>query len=182
MKRLLDRCGALLLRDVPEDKRDTLTEYKELSISCRELCQSDCPEAISAMLESGSVSLESLSRDERLLYQTLIDKLDSKARRKPAPTIKKLDTRFDRLTGIRRKHPGCRITICRVDVDGSFSCDDEHYRVDTSQGKYAPRKTRYGDQYDMDRILVIALPDGGRAFADQDGYMIDSNLVETTER
>ncbi|MBR6710520.1 MAG: hypothetical protein IKI81_03220, partial [Selenomonadaceae bacterium] len=56
---------------------------------------------------------------------------------------------------------------------------DECYRVDSTQGKYAPYKTRYGNQYDMDRILVIALRDGGLLFADQEGHVLDLRSIKT---
>ena len=83
---------------------------------------------------------------------------------KPRPS-----TRFERLEAIRRQYPGCQMRLCQVDVNGDFQYENERYRVDSTRGKYAPHKTRYGDQYDMDRILLILLTDGGRAFADQDG-------------
>lgn len=67
--------------------------------------------------------------------------------------------------------------ICRVNTEGDFVYGENIYRVDSAQGKYAPHPTRYGDQYDMDRIIVIHLPDGGLQFADQDGYLLEGQMV-----
>ena len=57
VKRLLDRCGTLLLRDVPPGNRDTLTSYKEMTVGSREINLSACPEGIAEMAESGQVQL-----------------------------------------------------------------------------------------------------------------------------
>lgn len=71
--------------------------------------------------------------------------------------------------------------ICRVDVDGSFSYQRSRYQVDVSEGRYAPKKTRYGDQYDIDRIIVILRRDGSRLFADQNGALLKDELVREVE-
>lgn len=54
--------------------------------------------------------------------------------------------------------------------------------MDSTEGKYAPHKTRYGDQYDMDRIIVIDVPDGSVHFADQDGYLMDDGMIAVLTR
>ena len=171
MKRLLDRCGTLLLRDVPPDERDTLTSYKEMVVGSREINVSDCPEAIAEMLESGCVRLNRLTPDDRLRYELLTDKLDERigAQKKKVARARP-STRFERLEAIRNAFQGCTIHGCRVDTDGCFEHNGAVYQVDSTEGKYAPHKTRYGDQYDMDRIIVIDVPDGSVHFADQDGY------------
>lgn len=170
VKRLLDRCGTLLLRDVPQAERDTLTSYKEMMIGSRELSASSCPEAIAAMIEHGQANLLELSPDDRLRYQILTENLDARCDSKASAPKSRASTRFERLEAIRKNHPGCQLMTCRVDVDGSFECRGRMFRVDSNQGKYAPHKTRYGDQYDMDRIIGICCPDGRICFADQDGY------------
>ena len=72
--------------------------------------------------------------------------------------------------------------ICRVDVDGFFSFGGRNYRVDSICGKYAPHKTRHGDQYDMDRIIGIQCTDETVKFADQDGYEMDDEMIEAQEK
>lgn len=67
--------------------------------------------------------------------------------------------------------------ICSVDVDGNFQYEGAMFCVDSRQGKYAPHKTRYGDQYDMDRIICIRKADGGMLFADQDGYLLEEKRI-----
>lgn len=181
VKRLLDRCGTLLLRDVPPEHHDTLTSYKEMIIGSREINLSDCPEAIAELAESGALDLSLLSADDKLRFELLKDKLHGQNKE----TVKEKprhSTRFDRLEAIRRRYPGCKMEICRVDVDGFFSFGGRNYQVDSTRGKYAPHKTRYGDQYDMDRIIGIKCTDGTVKFADQDGYEMDHEMIEVQEK
>ena len=181
VKRLLDRCGTLLLRDVPPEHHDTLTSYKEMIIGSREINLSDCPEAITELAESGALALSLLSADDKLRFELLKDRLHPRNKE----TVKEKprhSTRFDRLEAIRRRYPGCKMEICRVDVDGFFSFGGRNYQVDSTRGKYAPHKTRYGDQYDMDRIIGIQCTDGTAKFADQDGYEMDDEMIEVQEK
>lgn len=186
MKWLLDRCGTLLLRDVPEASRDTLTSYKESMIRLREINASDCPPCVSSVLEGREITRESLCDTENQSLNAFLDHLNEKEQLFRKPREKKenprLSTRFERLEAIRKQYPGCQMQLCRVDVNGDFQYENEHYRMDSTHGKYAPHKTRYGDQYDMDRVLMILLPDGGRAFADQDGYLLAGEMVTKIER
>lgn len=183
MKRLLDRCGTLLLRDVPPDERDSLTSYKEMVVGSREISVSDCPEAIAEMLEGGCVQLNRLTPDERLRYALLTDRLDAHmGPQKKKETRARPSTRFERLESIRKSFPGCSLHGCGVDVNGRFEYRGSVYQVESTKGKYAPHKTRYGDQYDMDRIIVIDVPGGSRHFADQDGYMIDDGVIAVRVR
>lgn len=183
VKRLLDRCGTLLLRDVPSEEKDTLSSYKERIVGSREINASDCPEAIAAMLESGYVDRNLLSADDRLKYSMLLDAVESHAAgaRKKREKKERPSTRFDRIEAIRKANPGCVMETCPVDVEGHFFCFGAQYRVDSTQGKYAPRKTRYGDQYDMDRIIGILRPDGRVLFADQAGYLMAEETITRPE-
>lgn len=186
MKWLLDRCGTLLLRDVPEDSQDTLTSYKESMIRLREINASDCPPSVSSLLEGSEITQQSLCDTENQSLNTFLDQLSEweQVLKKPRKRKEKAhpSTRFERLQAIHKQYPGCQIRLCRVDVNGDFQYDNEQYCVDSTCGKYAPHKTRYGDQYDMDRILVILLPNGSKAFADQDGYLLDAGMVTKIER
>lgn len=183
MKRLLDRCGTLLLRDVPSEKKDTLTSYKEMVVGSREINASDCPEAIASMLESGCMDRNLLTADDRLKYDMLLDAVENYGAGTEKKRVKKAHqlTRFERIEGIRRANPGSVLETCAVDVDGYFLCFGMQYRVDSTHGKYAPRKTRYGDQYDMDRIIGILRPDGRVLFADQDGYLMTEETITRPE-
>lgn len=181
VKRLLDRCGTLLLRDVPPEYHDTLTSYKEMIIGSREINLSDCPEAIAELAESGALDLSLLSADDKLRFELLKDRLHDQ-NKKTVKEKPRHSTRFGRLEAIRRKYPGCKMEICRVDVDGFFSFGGYNYQVDSTRGKYAPHKTRYGDQYDMDRIIGIQCTDGTVKFADQDGYKMDDEMIKVQEK
>ena len=73
VKWLLDRCGTLLLRDVPEDSRDTLTSYKESMIRLREINASDCPPSVSSLLEGSEITQQSLCDTENQSLNTFLD-------------------------------------------------------------------------------------------------------------
>lgn len=55
------------------------------------------------------------------------------------------------------------------------------YQIAPDFDKYAPHKTRYGVQYDMDRVLI--LHDGSKAilFLAQDGTEIPNDMITHTE-
>ena len=182
---MLDRCGTLLLRDIPKGEQDTLTSYKEMIVGSREISVSDCPEGIAQMAEDGAIDIGSASIDDRQRYALLIEKLDARERIGQAAETslrrRKRETRFDRLNAIGREYPNCAMHGCRVDVDGVFLFHGDRYRIDGACAQYAPRKTRYGDQYDMDRVIVIACPGGGVIFADQDGRILDQAMIMKCE-
>ena len=150
-------------------------------IGRREINLSDCPEAIAELAKSGALDLSLLSADDKLRFELLKDRLHDQNKK----TVKEKplhSTRFGRLEAIRRKYPGCKMEICRVDVDVFFSFGGYNYQVDSPRGKYAPHKTRYGDQYDMDRIIGIQCTDGTVKFADQDGYKMDDEMIKVQEK
>lgn len=183
VKRLLDRCGSLLLRDIPLDKRNTLTSYKEMVIGSREIGFSDCPAQLAAMAECGNVRLDMLPKEEKQAYRQLTERLDERCGScSEKKDNKRRTTRFDRLNEIQRMYPGATLHRCQVDTDGCFEYNGAVYQVDSTQGKYAPHKTRYGDQYDMDRIIVIDVPGSGIHFADQDGYLMDDGMIAVLTR
>lgn len=99
VKRLLDRCGTLLLRDVPKGNRATLTSYKEMMVGSREINISDCPEGIAQLFEEGMTDIAKATPDDRLRYSVLKEKLDALAGdsvEKDKPCYKKRSTRLDR--------------------------------------------------------------------------------------
>ena len=182
IKRFLDCCGYLLLRENPEG---TLTDYEEMMHGSREISVSSCPSWIGDKVDGGGCTLTAGQADEQARFECLLDKLDQrveKYKRREKKRRVRAGTRFDRLEAIRKAHPGCSLTGCRVDVNGAFEYDGKRYRVDSTRGKYAPRDTCYGEQYDMDRIVVIALPGGGKLFADQDGWPVDAEMITELER
>lgn len=185
VKRLLDRCGTLLLRDVPKGGQDTLTSYKEMIVGNREISVSACPGGYAEMLENGALVIGNASADDRLQYALLTEKLDSRGRSDQETDASKGQekkiTRFDRLEAIRRDHPGCEMQGCRVDVDGVFFFREARYQINAECARYASKKTRYGDQYDMDYVIAAALPNGVVLFADQDGCTIDYAMITRYE-
>ena len=88
--------------------------------------------------------------------------------------------RADRSGQIDRNYgAGSRAEIATVsvDTDNRFIYNGRVYELDSSLKQYAPKRTRYGDQYDMDRVTVIDCGDGEIHFVDQDGYDIEDNMI-----
>ena len=75
IKRFLDSCAYLLLRDNPEG---TLTDYKEVMHGRNEIDVSSCPSWIADRMDAGGCTLSGGMEDERTRFECLLDKLDSK--------------------------------------------------------------------------------------------------------
>ena len=69
----MDRCGTLLLRDVPSDDRGTLSDFKEAFRRSREINMSDCPGCVLELLETGELNASALNRDERRELQEFLN-------------------------------------------------------------------------------------------------------------
>lgn len=76
IKRFLDGCAYLLLRDAPEG---TLTDYKEIMRGRKEIDVSSCPSWIADRLDAGGHTLSCAAREEQERFQVLLDRLDEKA-------------------------------------------------------------------------------------------------------
>ena len=141
---------------------------------------SDCPVSVLQLLETGKLETTSLNRDERReLMKFLNGSEDGKGVR--LKKVKHRETRFDRINALMKQNPRSKLTTVRVDTDNRFCYKDSKYKIDPFVKGYAPRHTRYGDQYDMDRIMVIDSGSGQLHFADQDGYAIEDNMIQTLE-
>jgi len=157
VKRFLDGCAYILLRD---NSDGTLTDYKEMIIGSKEISASSCPAFISDIIDGGGATLCMGDEDEMLRFETMLEDLDAKARSrksksKPKKKPKK-ETRSERIDRIRREFPGCRLSIpLPVDTFGNFMYNGVEYHIDERCERYRPRMTRYGEQYDMDRISVV---------------------------
>ena len=98
----------------------------------------------------------------------MLERVDAKAKAyeskereaKKAEKRARQTTKLSRMTQIEREYPGCACQGCRVDTDGVFESMAMRFCISPDCAKYAPHRTRYGDQYDMDRVLVFTCPDG----------------------
>lgn len=179
IKRFLDGCAYILLRDNPEG---TLTHYKDIMIGSKEISASSCPAYIADMIDGGGATLNGGDADEQLQFSALIEKLDEKAKavmnRQERKSRCKRDSRFDRIAAIHRAYPGCSISMpLAVDTCGQFFHENVHYLIDERCEQYRVHKTRYGDQYDMDRITVVRCKNGKLVFFDQAIRQIDSSMI-----
>ena len=155
IKRFLDGCAYLLLRDAPEG---TLTKHEERKHERYEISVSSCPAWVSGLIDAGSYSPRGNSDAEEACFRCLLDRLDERAperlREKERPN-RHAETRFQRLQKIRTEYPGCFIHVAAVDTDNRFCHGGQVYCISAEAGQYAPRQTREGELYDMDRVLVV---------------------------
>ena len=173
----MDRCGTLLLRDVPSDDRGTLSDFKEAFRRSREINMSDCPGCVLELLETGELNASALNRDERRELQEFLNGINKEEQPLAKEKKRPRETKFDRINRIKNLYPGGRLTTVVVDTDNRFLYNGRRFELDQSLDQYSPRHTRYGDQYDMDRVMVIECDDGSLFFADQDGASIDGGYV-----
>ena len=173
----MDRCGTLLLRDVPSNDRDTLSAYKESILNSREINMSDCPACVLELLETGEMETAMLNRDQRRELQEFLNGTDEGEKPVSVRNKQRRETRFDRINKLMNLFPDGRITTVSVDTENRFVYCGRSYRIDPGVECYAPRHTRYGDQYDMDRVMVIERGDGSLYFADQEANPIHESMV-----
>ena len=87
IKRFLDGCAYLLLRDNPEG---TLTDYKEMTRGRNEIDVSSCPAWVGDLLDAGGYSLRGGDIEENARFACLLERLEerrkntkSKRRKRP---------------------------------------------------------------------------------------------------
>lgn len=76
IKRFLDGCAYLLLRDAPEG---TLTKHEEIKHERYEISVSSCPAWVSGLIDAGSYSPRGNSDEEEARFRCLLDRLDERA-------------------------------------------------------------------------------------------------------
>lgn len=181
IKRFLDGCAYLLLRDAPEG---TLTKHEERKHERYEISVSSCPAWVSGLIDAGSYSPRGNSDEEEACFRCLLDRLDERAperlREKERPN-RHAETRFQRLQKIRTEYPGCFIHVAAVDTDNRFCHGGQVYCISAEAGQYAPRQTREGELYDMDRVLVVEHEGKPALFLDQSAYAIAPEHVRLCE-
>ena len=143
---------------------------------------SECPESIQAMLEGGSLQSINMSSDQQRQMRDFLSGMDELPAKKQSEPKRRTPTKFERLQAFDKRFPGCRRSYARVDVDNCFTYGGGQFVLNKSLEQYAPHRTRYGDQYDMDQVLVIQCADGALHFADQEGYDIDDEMVTAIGR
>ena len=97
------------------------------------------------------------------------------------PATAKVETKSQRLQRVRSQHPRAEIRICSVDTDNCFSINDRYYCIAESVYQYAPRETKEGLLYDMDRIHAVLENGIPVLFLDQDGYEMNGQDVYLLE-
>lgn len=170
-KRLLDSLAYFLLSG---NTQGIETDYKHVMHSKREIPVSSCPSNIENMLYSTEVPGPNARREENAEFETLLQRLDARAEpyiQQRARRAKPPESRFHRheRKGI---HGG---EWCVVDTERVFKIGDRYFRIDDGETQYDPILTKYGELYDMDRVLAY---DG--KFYDMDFHEIHVTPVEGT--
>ena len=128
------------------------TDYKKVMHAKREIPESSCPSFVDNLLYASGGTTEAIDRDECAGFAVMVDELDERARRYETQRVKRerKESRFHKLNRLGI-HGG---EWCRVDTDGVFQYNGEHYRISPDAEQYQPIETEIGQLYDMDRILV----------------------------
>ena len=162
---------------MPQDEKNTLSAYKESILGDREINLSDCPACVMELLETGELDTAALNHDERQELRTFLYGAEDDGKPEKACATQRRETRFDRINRLMKRFSNGRITTACVDTDNHFFYNGRCFEIDPGLTQYAPKHTRYGDQYDMDRIMIIECVDHTLHFADQDAHSIEDNLV-----
>lgn len=167
IKAFLDRIAWLIIKD--EAGGDVETNYKAMVHKVREIPASECPAEISDMFYSQrSQPADSIDEDER--FGLLIDRLNEEDKRpKRVTKKKKIETRFNRLSKIKKEHPAAEMVWCLVDSDNSFLYKGDEYEIPADTSGYDVIENQLDA---MDRILVV--DDGEELlFYDQNVFPIE---------
>lgn len=130
-----------------------VTGYKDLMNGKREIPVSSCPSYVENMLYASGASADEVSDEENRTFKMMCDELDERAAKvQPQKKKKTVHPRqYQKYQMIRADNRGAAITFAIVDTDGYFVINDKRYRV--TSDAYAPKQTKYGELYDMDRII-----------------------------
>ena len=117
----------------------------------REIPLSNCPNEWDNLFYSSCGSSGNYSVEEHDAFKLMLEMLDERALPYEA---KKQEKKEKSLFSKKLKNGICNGTWYRVDTDGRFWVDNEHYVIDDQEVQYQPVHTDYGDYYAMDKILV----------------------------
>lgn len=149
-KAFLDRVAWLLLQDNPSGEIES--NYKAMAHRVREIPASECPSDISDRFYSQRVQPTD-DTDEDRRFDLLIEKLDAEDKRpKRAPSKKKVETRFDRISDICKKYPESKRTWCTVDAENNFVYHGVVHHIPSEIESYSVKEGKINS---MDRVLVI---------------------------
>ena len=178
IKRFLDDCAYMMLRDNSED---TLSYYKEKANLKREIPISSCPSQFEHYLYSGRQVKN--AQAEKILFEDMMNRMKGHGpalsdlygpkKRKPAAE----ETRSQRIDRIREAHPGCSFHFCRVDTENVFTFEDTMYEIDEAVAAYSPTQTRHGLLYDTDEIMIVRDTDGGLHYYTPQAHPVPAELV-----
>lgn len=128
------------------------TEYKKAIHDKMEIPVSSCPTFVDNLMYASGTTTTATEQEERSSFKILVERLDEKASMYEQPKV------------VKNKHESKYQKMCRlgikggewytVDTDGCFWIGKNKYRISPSAEQYQPKKTEYGDLYDMDRILA----------------------------
>ena len=141
------------------------TQYKNVMHAKREIPASSCPSEINNLLyASGGPSAE-YEQEESDAFDAMLLSLDERASRyEQKKRQKRTPSKFSK----KLKKNIRNGTWYRVDTEGKFWVENNHYIISDQEIQYQPVSTEYGDYYAMDKIL----------FADGKFYDMNYDEVE----
>lgn len=149
-KAFLDRVAWLLLQDNPSGEIES--NYKAMSHRVKEIPASECPSEITDCFYSQRIQPTD-DLDENQRFDLLIEKLDAEDKRpKRAPSKKKVETRFDRISKICKKYPTAKRTWCSVDAENNFVYHGAVHHIPDEIESYSVNNEKNDS---MDRVLVV---------------------------
>lgn len=170
VKRMLDACGYLLLRNIDTD--GIVTEYKEAMSNIREIPISATPEimrdALYSAVKHGEYYDDSGGMD-------IIGDNIGVVLGKPKKRFE-TRTRFDKIYAAKLEYPGCTAEWQRLDTHGRFWDNGVEYKVSHDVAEYRPKATKIGLYYAADSILVLS-GNSGKRYYSQDINRIDGKHI-----
>lgn len=152
---------------------DIVTEYKDVMNGAREYPVSSCPSSVANVFyASGSVPNDTRIEEDagfRILAETMDARAEARGAKKKASAERQIP-KWKRLRNIREENGGAEFRYYQVDTEGYFWIGQSRYHV-CDLPAYQSTPTRYGDLYDMDRIIVC-----GNRFYDMNGNEISEHV------
>lgn len=86
--------------------------------------------------------------------------------------------KFDRLMRYRTADPKCAIESFPIDTENVFTAYGIKYQMSKNVEEYQVKVAKDGeDRYDMDRVIVAKMTDGGVIFLDQNAWEIPASEI-----
>ena len=166
-----------------------VTDYKRVVDGKREIPISSCPSYVEDIVYGTGNTLIPTNEDEHSAFQSILERLDEKAKKyrpndgKKKPARKAVCTRYDKIKGIRALIGDAAYYYPSVNTLNEFTLNGKTYRIDDSVSEYAGKNMADGDiLYDMDKIVCALTPDGKIHYFDMNMDMIPNEHIVCVQK